>query len=47
MTGLADGAVPVSSHESIFTLLVMLLGIGIFATIIGAARRRASAAPRP
>ena len=35
MTGLADGNVPDSVLESIFTLSVMLLGIFVFATIIG------------
>ena len=35
MTGLADGDVPVSAHESVFTLVVMMIGIFLFATIIG------------
>ena len=35
MTGLADGDVPVSVPESIFTLIVMMIGIFLFAMIIG------------
>ena len=35
MTGLADGDVPVSAHESVFTLVVMMIGIFLFAAIIG------------